>query len=183
MKIPAKTADRVPALLLLALLGCSAASTGTDADGGTGAGAAAPLVAASSPNPSSLEALRRGLAPVTPESSPLKDIYFDFDRYDLRPEARQTLQLNAEWLRENGAAQIEIEGHTDDRGDNEYNLALGAKRALSARDYLVTLGINPARLRMVSYGEEAPACLEPTEACRQKNRRARFVILAPIPPS
>jgi peptidoglycan-associated lipoprotein len=181
LSLPAKTTASLAGLLLVASLGCSAANGGKEIHGEAAAQSTAPLVAASSPNPSSLEALRRGLAPVTPESSPLKDIYFDFDRYDLKPEARRTLQLNAEWLKQNSAAQIEIEGHTDDWGSNEYNLALGAKRALSARDYLVTLGVDAERLRMVSYGEEAPGCLERTEACREKNRRARFVILAPLP--
>ncbi|MGH7846208.1 MAG: OmpA family protein, partial [Candidatus Binatia bacterium] len=73
--------------------------------------------------------------------------------------------------------------HTDDWGSSEYNLALGSKRAETAKEYLVTLGVNPDRLKMVSYGEEAPACLEEAEECRRKNRRARFVILTVIPSS
>ncbi|MFQ5902566.1 MAG: OmpA family protein, partial [Candidatus Binatia bacterium] len=74
--------------------------------------------------PSSLEALRRGQAPVTPASSPLKEVYFDFDRYNLRPDARATLKANADWLKANPSARVEIEGHCDERGTNEYNLAL-----------------------------------------------------------
>lgn len=128
----------------------------------------------------SLEALRRGEAPTT---GPLREIYFDFDKYDLRPDARATLKANADWLRANPSAQVEIEGHTDERGTNEYNLALGAKRAQSAKDYLVTLGIGAERLSTISYGEEVPACKETTEECWQRNRRARFVSTAPRPAS
>ncbi|HWP57489.1 MAG TPA: peptidoglycan-associated lipoprotein Pal [Candidatus Acidoferrales bacterium] len=127
--------------------------------------------------------MKKGMTSVTPPSSPLKDILFDFDDYQLRPDALEILKASAEWLKAHPSVQIEIEGHTDDWGSNEYNLALGSKRALAAKEYLVTLGVNGERLKMVSYGEEAPACLEQTEECRQKNRRARFVILTVIPPS
>jgi peptidoglycan-associated lipoprotein len=91
----------------------------------------------------SLEDLRRGLAPATPKDSPLKEIYFAFDAYDLRPDARATLKTNAEWLRKNTAVRIDIEGHGDERGTTEYNLALGAKRARAAKDYLAALGVPP----------------------------------------
>jgi flagellar motor protein MotB len=73
-----------------------------------------------------------------PTPGPLKDIYFSFDRYDLEGEARETLKVNADWLKRNPAVRIEIEGHADERGTNEYNLALGAKRAQAAKDYLIT---------------------------------------------
>lgn len=133
--------------------------------------------------PSSLEAQRKGLMAETPASSPLKEIFFDFDRYDLRPEARETLKANADWLKANPSARVEIEGHCDERGTSEYNLALGAKRAQAARDYLVTLGIPAGRLSTISYGEELPACTEHNEACWQKNRRDRFVIITAKPAS
>lgn len=133
--------------------------------------------------PPSLEAARRGEKPVTPASSPLKEIYFDFDRYDLRPDARETLKANAAWLKGNPSARIEIEGHADERGTNEYNLALGAKRAQASKDYLVTLGISAQRMSTISYGEELPVCREQTEECWQRNRRARFVIITPRPAS
>jgi peptidoglycan-associated lipoprotein len=125
---------------------------------------------------SSLEALQRGESTATPASSPLKEVYFDFDRYDLRTDARETLKANWEWLKANPAAQVQIEGHCDERGTNEYNLALGSKRAQSVKDYLVTLGITADRLSTISYGEELPVCREHAEECWQKNRRARFVI-------
>lgn len=129
----------------------------------------------------SLEALRRGEKPVTPASSPLREVYFDFDRYDLKPEARATLKANAGWLKANPSARLEIEGHCDERGTNEYNLALGAKRAQAAKDYLVTLGVAAAGLSTISYGEEVPVCKDLTEDCWQKNRRARFVVTTARP--
>lgn len=132
---------------------------------------------------SSLKQLQAGKAPVTPASSPLKDVYFGFDRYDLAPEAREILRANADWLKSNPTARVEIEGHTDERGTSEYNLALGAKRAQAVREYLVTLGIAGNRLSTISYGEEIPVCREATESCWQQNRRARFVILQGRPTS
>ncbi|MGH7772885.1 MAG: peptidoglycan-associated lipoprotein Pal [Candidatus Binatia bacterium] len=128
--------------------------------------------------PTSLEALRRGEAPI---GGPLKEIFYDFDRYDLRPDARATLKANADWLKANPSARVEIEGHADERGTNEYNLALGAKRAQAAKDYLATLGIVVGRLSTISYGEEIPVCREKTEDCWQRNRRARFVVTTPRP--
>jgi peptidoglycan-associated lipoprotein len=111
------------------------------------------------------------------EKSPLPDLHFAFDSYDLSYEARDTLQANALWLQSNPQARLEIEGHCDDRGTNEYNLALGARRARAARDYLVTLGISAERLSTISYGEELPLCREQTEGCWQQNRRAHFLVL------
>ena len=106
----------------------------------------------------------------------MKEVYFDFDRYDLRPDARETLKTNAAWLKANPAAQVQIEGHCDERGTNEYNMALGYKRAQSVKDYVVTLGIATDRLTTISYGEELPVCREQNEDCWQKNRRAKFAI-------
>ena len=132
---------------------------------------------------SSLDALREGRNPATPQTSPVRDIYFGFDRHDLSAEAREILNANAEWMKKNPPARVEIEGHCDERGTNEYNLALGAKRAESARNYLATLGIAASRLSTISYGEEIPVCTEATEECWQKNRRVRFVIVPARPAS
>ena len=129
----------------------------------------------------SLEALRRGEPAVTSMSGPLPDIYFEFNRYDLSNDARATLQAAADWLRDNPAVRVEIEGHCDELGTSEYNLALGAERAYAANDYLISLGIPRSRLSTISYGEEIPVCHEPNEQCRRKNRRARFVILPESP--
>lgn len=125
---------------------------------------------------SSLDQLRQGTVNPTPPSSPLKDIYFDFDRYDLHADGRQVLKANADWLKANPSTVVQIEGHCDERGTTEYNLALGAKRAQAAMDYLVTLGIAPGRLSTVSYGKELPVCQEHNEECWQKNRHDRFVM-------
>jgi peptidoglycan-associated lipoprotein len=122
---------------------------------------------------SSLDALRRG---ETPAGGPLKDVNFDFDSAALSETARATLRANADWLKSNSAARVQIEGHCDERGTAEYNMALGAKRAQAAMDYLTTLGIAPNRLSTISYGEEIPVCKEKTEECWARNRRARFVV-------
>lgn len=122
---------------------------------------------------SSLDALRSGQS-ATP--GPLKDISFNFDSADLSESARATLKANAEWLKGNPAARVQIEGHCDERGAADYNMALGAKRAQAAMDYLATLGVAGNRLSTISYGEEIPVCKEKTEDCWSKNRRARFVV-------
>ncbi|MCZ6624238.1 MAG: peptidoglycan-associated lipoprotein Pal [Deltaproteobacteria bacterium] len=143
-----------------------------------------PAKAAPKPAPlTSLELQRQGKAPVTPASSPLKDIHYNFDSYDLRGDARETLKANVGWLKANPSARVEIEGHCDERGTNEYNLALGAQRAQAAKDYLVSLGVSAGRLSTISYGEELPVCKEKTEECWQTNRRARFVITTARPAS
>ena len=124
---------------------------------------------------SSLDALRRGEAPTTSVGSALKEVYFEFDRYDLSPDARTILKATADWLKKNPAARVELEGHCDERGTNEYNLALGAKRAQTAKDYLMSLGIPASRLSTTSYGEEIQVCRDHNEDCWAKNRRDRFV--------
>jgi peptidoglycan-associated lipoprotein len=140
----------------------------------------APSVSQKPASGSSLEAHRQGK---TPESGPLKEIFFTFDKYELSEQARATLRENAAWLKTNPSARIEIEGHCDERGTTEYNLALGAKRAAAARDYLISLGLTAARVTSKSFGEELPACKESTEDCYQKNRRDRFVVLRAGPSS
>jgi peptidoglycan-associated lipoprotein len=184
-------------VLAMGLAGCAPSATSKpNSAAGAGAGAAATPSAdsragegarggakESNTGSSSLKDLQEGKSPVTPASSPLKDVFYDFDRYDLSADARTTLRANADWLKANPNARVEIEGHCDDRGTNEYNLALGAKRAQSAREYLTTLGIAAGRLSTISYGEEIPVCKEQSESCWRQNRRARFVILQDRPTS
>ncbi|CAB1073936.1 hypothetical protein JY97_16385 [Alkalispirochaeta odontotermitis] len=105
-----------------------------------------------------------------------EDIYFDFDKSTLTPAAQDNLLRKAEWLRENPYATVTIEGHCDDRGTNEYNLALGDRRAESAKSFLVDLGIDPARLSTISYGEERPVDPRNNEEAWAKNRRDHFVV-------
>jgi len=127
---------------------------------------------------SSLDALRDGKAAA---EGPMKSIYFDFDSFALNADARAVLKSNADWLKASPATTVEIEGHCDERGTTEYNLALGAKRARAAMDYLAALGVNPARMKTISYGEELTACREASEVCYQRNRRDRFVEIRPRP--
>jgi peptidoglycan-associated lipoprotein len=112
------------------------------------------------------------------ESSLLKDIHFGFDRYDLTPKAREILAENAELLLKNPRAKIQIEGHCDERGTVEYNLALGERRATSTRQYLISLGVSRDRMSTISYGEEMPLDPRRNEDAWAKNRRAHFIILS-----
>jgi peptidoglycan-associated lipoprotein len=106
----------------------------------------------------------------------VKDIFFDFDRYDLRPGADQaTIAANAAFLSSHPEIHFTIEGHCDERGSTEYNLALGDNRANAARDALIRAGVQPSQIQTISYGEEKPFCTEHNEECWQLNRRAHFV--------
>ncbi|CAB1077248.1 Tol-Pal system peptidoglycan-associated lipoprotein PAL [Olavius algarvensis Delta 1 endosymbiont] len=106
-----------------------------------------------------------------------EDVYFEFDSVRLAPDAQEILVKKAKWLRANPNAKVTIEGHCDNRGTNEYNLALGEGRAQSARDFLVDLGIRPSRINTISYGEERPIDRTQSEAGWASNRRAHFVII------
>ncbi len=108
----------------------------------------------------------------------LKDINFDFDKYDIRPGDAKTLDANATWLKANANNLVLIEGHCDERGTNEYNLALGERRAKSTMNYLVAQGVQANRITIISYGEERPVCTEHNEACWAKNRRSHFLVKA-----
>jgi peptidoglycan-associated lipoprotein len=112
------------------------------------------------------------------EASAFEDIGFDFDKYDLQPEARKILRGHADWLLQHTDFEAIIEGHCDERGTREYNLALGERRAEAARDYLINLGVGATRLTTVSYGEELPLDPGHTDDAWQKNRRGHFVIVA-----
>jgi peptidoglycan-associated lipoprotein len=128
----------------------------------------------------SLDDLQKG---GTAGAGPLKDVFFAYDRSDLSTDARSILKANSDWLKANPAAQVQIEGHCDERGTVEYNLALGSKRAQASKDYLETLGIPANRLSMISYGEEIPVCRENSDSCWEKNRRARFIVTSGRPAS
>jgi peptidoglycan-associated lipoprotein len=109
------------------------------------------------------------------EDGHLQPIYFDFDRYEIRPGDARTLEADAAWLKTNDTV-ILIEGQCDERGSAEYNIALGDRRAGATRNYLVAQGIAPSRISTVSYGKERPVCTEHTEACWAANRRAHLVV-------
>ena len=109
------------------------------------------------------------------ETPELKDVHFDYDRSEIRPEDRPVLDDVAAWLATNPVTLLLIEGHCDERGTDEYNLALGERRAHAARDYLVAQGVASSRITVVTYGEERPVCTASTETCWARNRRAHFV--------
>lgn len=114
--------------------------------------------------------------PAAKEAARLEDIHFDFDMYEIKGNDKEILSALADLLLKNKDAGLILEGHADDRGNSAYNLALGERRAHSAKEYLVTLGVNAARISTTSYGQEKPICTEPYEECWWKNRRVHFVV-------
>ena len=126
---------------------------------------AAPLAGSQRPSPGDFIA-----------ADALKDVYFDFDKHAIRPDAATTLMANAAWMKSNPGTSILVEGHCDERGTVEYNLALGQRRAQSTRDFLLAQGIPASRIAMISYGKERPVCTASTEECWARNRRAHFLV-------
>lgn len=108
----------------------------------------------------------------------LKPIYFDFDKFDIKEEYKSALEENAYFLKQNPSLKVRIEGHCDERGTTEYNLALGEKRATSSKNYLISLGIEEDRIDTISFGKEKPLALCHNESCWWQNRRAHFVIVS-----
>jgi len=150
------------------------ATSSTSGAGGAGSGAAASGGAGMSGSDS---VTRESVLPVKEALVDVGDrVYFGYDQYDLSAQARTTLEQQAALLRKHPATNIIIQGHCDERGTREYNLALGERRASSAKDYLVALGISPARIRTVSFGEERPAAIGSTESAFAQNRRAVTVV-------
>jgi peptidoglycan-associated lipoprotein len=125
-----------------------------------------------------------GVAGARPEITEFKpmptlgDVFFDFDAYDIRPGDARVLDANIDWLRAHAEHLVLIEGHCDERGTNEYNMALGDHRARATKNYLVAHGIAEARIVTFSYGEERPFCIERAEGCWAQNRRAHFRVKA-----
>jgi peptidoglycan-associated lipoprotein len=109
-------------------------------------------------------------------STNLKDIHFKFDKYDLDSDSRLILQRNAKFLKNNRDLHVEIQGHSDERGTNNYNIALGERRAHSTKKYLVSQGVDSSMVHVISYGEEKPFCFNSGESCWFQNRRAHFLI-------
>ncbi len=105
-------------------------------------------------------------------------VHFDFDKYDLKPEARAILDAQAAWLAKYPNTNVIIEGHCDERGTREYNLALGERRANSVRNYLIALGVSSSRLKVISYGKERPVAMGSNEEAWAQNRRAVTKVVA-----
>ena len=173
------------AILAAVFVGCAKrpALTGASAPPPTGAveasAAPAPEAQASPAAPAPVAPAPEAVRPAPKDFAAvdaLKPIYFDFDKYDLRPGDRRILDANAQWLKANAKQLVLIEGHCDERGTNEYNLGLGDRRAKSTMNYLVSQGVQSSRITLVSYGEERPACTEHNESCWTKNRRAAFLV-------
>ncbi|MEP7309272.1 MAG: OmpA family protein [Acidobacteriota bacterium] len=138
-----------------------------------------PPVAAPAPAPLTEDEVfaRKSLDQLNAER-PLSDVLFDLDKAEIRDDARPLLQKNADWMKRWTSAVMAVEGHCDSRASSEYNLALGNRRAVAVKDYLVSLGVQGNRLTVVSKGKEQPVCTEDNEACWQRNRRGHFLITA-----
>jgi peptidoglycan-associated lipoprotein len=145
--------------------GAAGTAGGMGAAGGMGVAGATGTTIPALPSPAAFS-----------ETSALRDVHFEFDRYTIRPQDSAALDQNARWLKANPRALILIEGHTDERGTNEYNVALGERRASATREYLAALGIERTRVSMITYGEERPVCSDRTEGCWAQNRRAHFLV-------
>lgn len=175
-KRPATTAASAPAPMGAATSTTPPAMAPAPAPAPTAAPMAPPAASAVPATPPA------GAAPARPSPrefvaiADLKDINFDFDKYDIRPADAKTLDANAAWLKSNTEQLVLIEGHCDERGTNEYNLALGERRAKSTMNYLVSQGVQASRITIISYGEERPLCTEHTEQCWAKNRRSHFLV-------
>lgn len=144
-----------------------------------------PVVPSAQAPPPVVAAPPRAPAPPPAPSAPpkeyrdhraLKEIRFGFDRSSVRPRDAKILDASADWLKTNPNQIVLIEGHCDDRGTSEYNMALGERRARAAADYLIGKGIAARRVLLISYGKERPLCEEQTEACRAANRRGVFLV-------
>ena len=110
------------------------------------------------------------------ETSNLKDIHFNFDQFGLDSNSKEVLKQNASYLKQNPGIKIEVQGHCDERGTNNYNIALGERRARSTKRYLVSQGIESSRINIISFGEEKPFCFDSNEDCWFENRRAHFML-------
>jgi peptidoglycan-associated lipoprotein len=128
------------------------------------------------PEPVAEDAIASGSIDDINRNSPMRPVFYGFDLSEVDAEGQRVLQANADVLRKYSTWQISIEGHCDERGTAEYNLALGERRAVAARNYLVSLGISADRVKTVSYGKEFPFDPGHDEAAWAKNRRAQFVL-------
>lgn len=142
-------------------------------DGGTADATATVTVNAAAAPPSNVNESNLGEAEFEQN---VKPVFFDYDSYDVRPDAQAIIQADANYLNQHPELKVVIGGYCDERGSTEYNLALGENRANAAKQALVSAGVSPGRLRTVSYGKEKQFCTEHNEACWQQNRRAQFTL-------
>jgi peptidoglycan-associated lipoprotein len=158
---------------LLIVAGCTTDATTSDTTDGTGTAAAVDTTPPPAPE-------QMAPAPMDPQEDLVINVgdrvFFDFDKSDLRPDAIEQLNRQAEWLKANPSITVVIEGHCDERGTREYNLALGERRASAAKQYLESVGIDAGRMETISYGKERPAVLGSNEEAWAQNRRAVLVV-------
>ena len=181
MRTTARSAKVILLMLALAVLltGCPKRPVST----GVAAPAPPAPTATPAPTPAPPAIVTPAPAPASPpraaqfvENANLKDVYFDFDKSDIRPPDAKILDANAAWLKTRGNDLVLIEGHCDERGTNEYNLALGERRARATMNYLLAQGLPAGRITIISYGKERPVCSEHAESCWARNRRAHFLV-------
>jgi peptidoglycan-associated lipoprotein len=170
----------LPVMLVILLVGCQTAKAPpSDLAGAPREREQSSAVVAIAPPPDA-DALAASGQPPPPEQfvpvPRLADIHFDYDAHTIRAEDTSILDENAAWIRANPSGLVLIEGHTDERGTDDYNLGLGDLRAAAAKNYLIEHGIPADRMVAISYGKERPVCVEHTEVCWARNRRARFLV-------
>jgi peptidoglycan-associated lipoprotein len=156
---------------LLMASGCSSQKKVEGVGNGTGAGGVGEEGLGGK---GSLEQFQKGT--LGSGGGPLTDIHFDYDAYTILPQDGEIMKTNAAWLNSHAGTRVQVEGHCDDRGSEEYNIALGARRAQAGKDYLATLGVARDRISTISYGKELPLCHEPNDDCWARNRRDHFVV-------
>ena len=127
-------------------------------------------------NPSSTSSLEDWKNGKFGAQGPLSDIHFGYNDFTIQEQDGSVLKSNATWLQAHPQTRVQVEGHCDERGSEEYNIALGAKRAQAAKDYLVTLGVGGGRISTISYGKELPLCTQHDESCWSQNRRDHFAV-------
>ena len=157
----------------LAIAGCSSKQPPPNNVAGTGTGS---NLNSSGVGPGGNGSLGQFANGTTGGQGPLSDIHFGYNDYTISPQDGEILKANAKWLTDNPNAKVQIEGHCDERGSEEYNIALGARRAQAAKDYLVTLGVSADRISTLSYGKELPVCTDHDDDCWTQNRRDHFVV-------
>jgi peptidoglycan-associated lipoprotein len=160
-------------VIALAIGGCSSKKKpGEGGPGGPGSG----QLGEGGVGPGGDSSLKRMQNGTMGANGPLSDIHFGYNDATIQPQDNEVLKSNADYLSKNATTRVQIEGHCDDRGSEEYNIALGARRAQAAKDYLSTLGIAADRMSTISYGKELPLCSEETEDCWAQNRRDHCVV-------
>jgi len=169
-----RTALAMGALVVLGVMFAAGCSSKAKQVPGAGAGGSPVGENGIGGNTNSLTDFKNGTMGGT--GGPLSDIHFGYNTYNIEPQDGSVLKANASWLESHATTRVQVEGHCDERGSEEYNIALGAKRAQSAKDYLVTLGIPSSRISTISYGKELPLCQEHDESCWSQNRRDHFVV-------